>query len=380
MMSAAAWDCSECTFENAPSFSSCQLCGVLRAVPAAHPGQSFADSSRGATPGQPKPAQSSHDGTRVVDTALAHAQDDVSADNASRAMPAAPLALTAQVSTSSTANAQGWSDTLQGLVEGVVVRFGLDSAWEDVLRDAMLAAGMTTVQRCVDALQPTAASASAVDAPRVPVGIPGYILDVLLQLASAVVTSRLAHALSSSGAAASAEPVSTTVDREAPAAAFRPPIRREPSGRGILPGCVVCGFADDAGADMARSDETKSSAGDAPRQGGGGIMALDCHHLVHRSCLRDHIKHHATTETLFHAAIPCVKEGSCAHTLTLGEVRQCLYAVGDESFYDTAEAVEIDRMMATVEVNNGKYLPMLIPMEPTLRDRLLMVSWWRPQM
>ena len=239
---------------------------------------------------------------------------------------------------------------------------------------------MTTVQRCVDALQPTAASASAVDAPRVPVGIPGYILDVLLQLASAVVTSRLAHALSSSGAAASAEPVSTTVDREAPAAAFRPPIRREPSGRGILPGCVVCGFADDAGADMARSDETKSSAGDAPRQGGGGIMALDCHHLVHRSCLRDHIKHHATTETLFHAAIPCVKEGSCAHTLTLGEVRQCLYAVGDESFYDTAEAVEIDRMMATVEVNNGKYLPMLIPMEPTLRDRLLMVSWWRPQM
>ena len=82
----------------------------------------------------------------------------------------------------------------------------------------MVAAGMTTVQRCVDALQPTAASASAVDAPRVPVGIPGYILDVLLQLASAVVTSRLAHALSSSGAAASAEPVSTTVDREAPAA------------------------------------------------------------------------------------------------------------------------------------------------------------------
>ena len=43
-----------------------------------------------------------------------------------------------------------------------------------VRRTGMLAAGMTTVQRCVDALQPT--------------GIPGYILDVLLQLASAVVT------------------------------------------------------------------------------------------------------------------------------------------------------------------------------------------------
>ena len=222
MMGAAAWDCSECTFENAPSFSSCQPYRVSRAVPAAHPGQSFADSSRSGAPGQQKPTHSSPDGTHVVDTALAQAQDDVSADTASRAMPAAPLPLTAQVSTSST-NAQGWSDTLQGLVEGVVVRIRLDSAWEDLLRDAMVAAGMTTVQRCVDALQPT--------------GIPGYILDVLLQLASAVVTSRLAHALSSSGAAASAEPVSTTVDREAPAAAVRPPMRHEPCGWWMSASC-----------------------------------------------------------------------------------------------------------------------------------------------
>ena len=230
MMGAAAWDCSECTFENAPSFSSCQPYRVSRAVPAAHPGQSFADSSRSCMPGQPKHAHSSPDGTLVVDTTM-------------RRLPTrlAPCqlrhCLCAQVSTSSTANAQGWSDTLQGLVEGVVVRFGLDSAWEDVLRDAMLAAGMTTVQRCVDALQPTAASASAVDAPRVPVGIPGYILDVLLQLASAVTTSRLAHALSSSGAAASAEPVSTTVDREAPAAAVRPPMRHEPCGWWMSASC-----------------------------------------------------------------------------------------------------------------------------------------------
>ena len=132
MMGAAAWDCSECTFENAPSFSSCQPYRVSRAVPAAHPGQSFADSSRSCMPGQPKHAHSSPDGTLVVDTTM-------------RRLPTrlAPCqlrhCLCAQVSTSSTANAQGWSDTLQGLVEGVVVRCRLDSAWEDVLRDAMLA-------------------------------------------------------------------------------------------------------------------------------------------------------------------------------------------------------------------------------------------------
>lgn len=39
--------------------------------------------------------------------------------------------------------------------------------------------------------------------------------------------------------------------------------------------------------------------------------------------------------------------------MSLGEVRQCLYSVGEDEYYDAAEARATERMMATVDVNDG---------------------------
>eukprot|EP00753_Platysulcus_tardus_P001480 PLAT11362.1.p1 GENE.PLAT11362.1~~PLAT11362.1.p1 ORF type:complete len:959 (+),score=304.81 PLAT11362.1:404-2878(+) len=209
---------------------------------------------------------------------------------------------------------------LHSVMQQVVRGMGLDDALIETYLATLRAAGITSLTAMLGALVDNS----------MPSTLPPFVVDALFVIGSDTAAEAASHGGGGGGGGGGGSGGSGDDSSPPPSLAPPPLIRLRSSEHA----CPCCG----SGAHGMSS----------------GTIVLDCMHVVHIDCMFDYVIASLAGRNPFQTQPPCPE---CDRQLSLGEVRQVYFAVGQADAYAEAETEYIEHMMKTMAAEPAPVAP-----------------------